>query len=392
MLFTQSRKKIVLLIVAALMVMSLPLAVAAQTADTMTNGITAPADGATVSGAVAVTGYASDANFMKWQLDLLPGGDESAAAFLDLGEEQGVFTYTLNTVGLPNGEHALRLRIVRNDSNYTEYTTKFTIANGAATAPAATAAPAAAAAPAATATPAAVAAVAAEVTGNGFVAPREGATVSGVVEVRGNATSADFMKWQLDLLPGSDASAAAFLDLGEEQGVFTYTLDTTNLPQGEHSLRLRVVRGDSNYDEYFVKFTIGPATAAVAARATAAAPVAARATAAVTTTTTTTTTAVATPVAMTNGITAPADGATVSGTVAVTGYASDANFMKWQLDLLPGGDESAAAFLDLGEEQGVFTYTLNTVGLPNGEHALRLRIVRNDSNYTEYTSKFTIAN
>ncbi len=40
----------------------------------MTNGITAPADGATVSGAVEVTGYASDADFLKWQLDLLPGG------------------------------------------------------------------------------------------------------------------------------------------------------------------------------------------------------------------------------------------------------------------------------------------------------------------------------
>jgi len=391
MLLTQSRKKVVLLVVAALMVMSLPLAVAAQTADTMANGITAPKEGATVSGAVAVTGYASDPNFLKWQLDLLPGGDASAAAFLALGETQGVFTYTLNTIGLPNGEHALRLRVVRNDSNYTEYTTKFTIANGAA-APAATAAPAAAATPVATATPAAVAAAATAVTGNGFVVPSEGATVSGVVEIRGNATSADFMKWQLDLLPGSDPDAAAFLALGEEQGVFTHTLDTTNLPQGEHSLRLRVVRGDSNYDEYFVKFTIGPATAAVAARATAAAPVAARATAMVTTTTTTTTTTAATPVAMTNGITAPADGATVSGSVEVTGYASDADFMKWQLDLLPGGDASAAAFLDLGEEQGVFTYTLNTVGLPNGEHALRLRVVRNDSNYTEYTTKFTIAN
>ncbi len=392
MLLTQSRKKIVLLVVAALMVMSLPLAVAAQTADTMANGITAPKEGATVSGAVAVTGYASDPNFLKWQLDLLPGGDASAAAFLALGETQGVFTYTLNTIGLPNGEHALRLRVVRNDSNYTEYTTKFTIANGAA-APAATAAPAAAATPVATATPAAVAAAATAVTSNGFVTPREGATVSGVVEIRGNATSADFMKWQLDLLPGSDPNAAAFLAFGEEQGVFTHTLNTTNLPQGEHSLRLRVVRQDSNYDEYLVKFTIGPATAAVAARATAAAPVAARATAAApTAAAVTTTTTAATPEAMTNGITALKEGATVSGAVAVTGYASDPNFLKWQLDLLPGGDASAAAFLALGETQGVFTYTLNTIGLPNGEHALRLRVVRNDSNYTEYTTKFTIAN
>ena len=45
-----------------------------------------------------------------------------------------------------------------------------------------------------------------------------------------------------------------------------------------------------------------------------------------------------------------------------------------------------------GKEHGDLTYTLNTVGLPNGEHALRLRVVRNDGNYDEYVTKFVIAN
>jgi hypothetical protein len=46
----------------------------------------------------------------------------------------------------------------------------------------------------------------------------------------------------------------------------------------------------------------------------------------------------------------------------------------------------------LGEQAGEFSYTLETVDLPNGEHPLRLRVVRADSNYDEYVSKFTITN
>ena len=115
----------VLLALAAILVLSLPLAAGAA----MTNGITGPKNGATVSGTVEVKGYASDPSLMKWQLDLLPGGDPDAAVFLALGEQAGEFGYTLDTTGLPNGEHAFRLRVVRADSNYDEYVSKFTIAN-----------------------------------------------------------------------------------------------------------------------------------------------------------------------------------------------------------------------------------------------------------------------
>ncbi len=253
MMFMQSRNRIVLFVVAAVLVMSLPLAVAAQTTDVPANGFTAPKDGAAVSGSVDVTGYASDAHFMKWQLDLLPFNDAAAAAFLALGETPGEFEYTLDATNLPAGEHGLRLRVVRTDSNYDEYFVKFTVGE-------ATAAPAAAPAPATTAPAAtpepAQAPAAAPAMMIGFTAPKDGATVSGSVEVEGYAADARFAKWQLDLLPGGDADAAAFLALGEEPGELSYTLDTTGLPNGEHALRLRVVRDDSNYDEYFVKFTI----------------------------------------------------------------------------------------------------------------------------------------
>jgi hypothetical protein len=95
---------------------------------------------------------------------------------------------------------------------------------------------------------------------------------------------------------------------------------------------------------------------------------------------------------MNNGISAPKDGASVSGTATIKGYASDPSFSKWQLDLLPGGDGNGAIFLALGDKPGELSYTLDTTGLPNGEHAFRLRVVRPDGNYDEYVSKFVIAN
>ena len=122
----RSWSRVMVLALAVIMLLSLPLAAGAAT----TNGITAPKDGATVSGKVDVTGYANDPSFQKWQLDLLPGGDPNAAIFRAVGNNPGDFSYGLDTTGLPNGQHALRLRVVKNDSNYNEYTNKLTIANG----------------------------------------------------------------------------------------------------------------------------------------------------------------------------------------------------------------------------------------------------------------------
>ncbi len=81
----------------------------------------------------------------------------------------------------------------------------------------------------------------------------------------------------------------------------------------------------------------------------------------------------------------------MKGVVPVTGLASGANFMKWQLDLLPGGNADQAAFLSLGVTPGVFTYTFDSSLVPAGQYALRLRVVKNDSNYDEYLNKITVA-
>jgi hypothetical protein len=106
-----------------------PAKPAAAAAAATANGFTNLKDGAKVSGEVELKGYANDPSFAKWQLDVLPGGDPNAAIFLAVGETPGAFSQMVDTTAFPNGEHALRLRVVRSDSNYDEYVTKFVIAN-----------------------------------------------------------------------------------------------------------------------------------------------------------------------------------------------------------------------------------------------------------------------
>ena len=117
--------RIVLLVVVVIALLGLPMAAGAQSA----NGITSVKDGATVSGKVEIKGNANDPRFSRWQLDLLPGAKADAAIFLATDTKSGPFSYTLDTTPYPNGDHALRLRVVRPDGNYDEYITKVTIAN-----------------------------------------------------------------------------------------------------------------------------------------------------------------------------------------------------------------------------------------------------------------------
>lgn len=98
---------------------------------------------------------------------------------------------------------------------------------------------------------------------NGIVTPPAGASVRGVVAVTGVAQSADFARWQLDLLPAGDVERAVFLATGETAGAQA-SFDSAPYADGAYTLRLRVVRRDGNYDEFFTPITV--ANAAPAAR------------------------------------------------------------------------------------------------------------------------------
>ena len=358
-----------------------PAQAAAPAAAAMVNGITSPKDGATVSGTVDVEGYANDPSFARWQLDVLPGGAADAAIFLATGDTPGEFSYTVDTTAFPNGEHALRLRVVRADSNYTEYVNAFTIANGAA----------AAAVPAAASDAKDIVATA---IGAGqfktLVAAVQAAGLVGALQGSGPftvfaPTDAAFAKLPAGTVEGllKDPKALANILLyhvvpGAVKAEAVKDGLTAKTLQGS-PVTFKIVDGKALIENAGIVATdvmasngvIHVIDSVILPPAQAAAPAAA---------------------AMVNGITSPKDGATVSGTVDVKGYANDPSFARWQLDVLPGGDANAAIFLATGDTPGEFSYTVDTTAFPNGEHALRLRVVRADSNYDEYVTKFTVAN
>jgi penicillin-binding protein 1C len=90
-----------------------------------------------------------------------------------------------------------------------------------------------------------------------FVSPAAGATVAGVIPIVGIADHPAFVKWQLDLMIfGGQETFLAVGDWRAPQPTQLFTWDTALYPNGDHLLRLRVVRSDYNYDEYFAPVTI----------------------------------------------------------------------------------------------------------------------------------------
>jgi len=93
-----------------------------------------------------------------------------------------------------------------------------------------------------------------------ITSPRSGAVVRGKVVITGTATHPDFWKYEVHYMPEPSPTGQWIL-IGS---VHEYTpvvdgrleiweTDTGLVPDGVYSLRLRVVRRDGNYDEYYVR-------------------------------------------------------------------------------------------------------------------------------------------
>jgi hypothetical protein len=97
---------------------------------------------------------------------------------------------------------------------------------------------------------------------NGIVQPASGDVLSGIVIVQGTATDGNFLRYELAFLQESGPSSDWIVFAQGDQPVIGGTLavwDTTVgqgtnpvFPDGRYQLRLRVVRQDFNYDEYYV--------------------------------------------------------------------------------------------------------------------------------------------
>lgn len=197
---------------------------------------------------------------------------------------------------------------------------------------------------------------------NGFINPTPGEAISGVIRITGTAHDPYFAAYQLDLLPRGGDQPVFFVDRGtgavEEPGRLG-RMDSALYPDGDYRLRLRVIRQDGNYDDYFTSITIanGPLGG--------------------------------------NGIREPLPGARVACLVTVRGIAYSNSYRKQQIDFLPWGIEYRAILLQRGtaprNSEGRMAQ-FDSTQFPDGDHALRLRVVHEDGNYDTFYSPVSVDN
>jgi hypothetical protein len=90
-----------------------------------------------------------------------------------------------------------------------------------------------------------------------ITSPRDRAVVRDKVSIQGTATHPEFWKYEVaygqEPNPGEQWILIGAVHETQVVDNVLETWDTTLLPDGDYSLRLRVVRRDGNYDEYFVR-------------------------------------------------------------------------------------------------------------------------------------------
>lgn len=328
------------------------------------NEVTEPVDGDAIAGITRIVGTAVVPQFLRFDIHISPQGMDNwqwlTTSYEVIYDD---LLYELDTTAFPDGFYDLRVRALDVTGNYTEaFVRGLEIRN--ANPPTLTPAPygvvVAAASPLPTPTP--TVDVSSRVPGGqGFYAPDNGAVIRGKVEIVATANGTPdhpYSRHELYLSPAGledwrqiDSST---VQAWQEP---IYIWDTTQLPDGLYDLRLRIVYRDSNYDEYFLRnlsvANTGYPTLAVAPQA---------------------------------GIIQPRTGNEISGVVEFRGTVPAAELLRWELYWSPGGTEQWQ-FLVSDEkpvENGVLA-RLDLRQLPDGLYDFRLRVVRNDSNYTDYT-------
>ena len=197
-------------------------------------GIFAPEVGQSVSSYVDIVGTANGFRtnpFERYEIAISVAGDGNWN-WLYTSEEQvwQNTLYTFDTRRVPDGYYDIRLRLVYRDANYDEYILRYlNIVNAGVPDPE-------------------------ETFSNGIYRPKSHKAVSGIVEFRGTALDPAFLRWELAWsLAG--AEEWNFLTSGESpilKDIFA-RLDLSRLTGSTIDVRLRVVRQDFNYDEYFTR-------------------------------------------------------------------------------------------------------------------------------------------
>ena len=206
-------------------------------------GIFEPANGDILRGVVPVIGTANSKSaynpFVRYELSLAASGAEDWG-WLYTGQEQHWQSplYDLDTSRLADGFYDLRLRVVYRDSNYDEYyVQRLRVANGASVAQLTQQQQ-----------------VSSAGTAPGLYLPRNGTQVVGVVDFIGTTDVPGLLRWELSYAPAGQEDWE-FLVSGDQSVVngILARLDLSLLPAGAYDFRLRIVRQNHSYSDYYVR-------------------------------------------------------------------------------------------------------------------------------------------
>ncbi|MCB0149316.1 MAG: hypothetical protein M9936_31735 [Caldilinea sp.] len=205
-------------------------------------GIFEPQSGDVIRGQVPVVGTVNGKTalnpFDRYELYITPSGLEEWSWLYTSSEQfwQSQI-YTLDTTQLADGFYDLRLRIVYRDSNYDEYyVTRLRVDN---------ARQAAAIHPTATRTAAKT---------PGLYFPFDDIRVTGVVDFVGTTAVPKLLRWEIYWSPaGAGEWKFLFSDTKPVVNGYLARLDLGLLPEGAYDFRLRIVRQDYTYSDYYVQ-------------------------------------------------------------------------------------------------------------------------------------------
>ena len=186
-----------------------------------------------------------------------------------------------------------------------------------------------------------------------ITSPAPGAIVTGLVPVVGTANDTDLGLWVFDYGAGTDPFSFVTIGTGGSPviGGLLGNWDTSTVPDGNYTLRLRVA-DQINQTAVVTVSVVLDATSPTAVIAN------------------------------------PSSGAVVSGQVAVTGTAVDAHLESWTLEYGVGERPSTWVTIATGSTAVVsgLLGMWNTVGLPDGNYTLRLRV----ADLASHTSRHTV--
>lgn len=328
------------------------------------NELRHPRSGNAVAGTTAIIGTALINLFNRYDVHISPAGMESWQWLsTNLQVVHDDILYQLDTTAFPDGLYDLRVRAIDDSGNYTEsFIRNLEVRNAAPPTPTPDPSqPAGFVSPLFVPTPTPTADPRRQGPGGlGFYAPDTGAVVRGETAIIATAVSVPdrpFARLELSL-SAAGVENWAMIHSSERQAwqESIYQWNTTKLPDGLYDLRLRIVYKDSNYNEYFLR------NLSVANNAR---PILAF-----------------TPPA---GISSPRNGEIIKGVAEFVGTVPGQDLLRWELYWSPSGSGQWQFLVqdDKPVNNGILA-RLDLGQLPSGQYDFRLRVVRGDTNYTDY--------